>query len=161
MPHFDDGGEEKEAAKTRLHCPAFAFIVQCSNARLTSALTLSFTIMELFMHNLPPDLTDQGLNEHLTPFVKALNIRDWSCQKQRKKRLGSITFLRSKDGEQFQRQHGQQPVPGANYSGQARFTARLIILGTPVYCMHSKNDPDPFLLKSLAKLAEDRQEAEQ
>ncbi|KAF1842606.1 RdRP-domain-containing protein [Cucurbitaria berberidis CBS 394.84] len=99
--------------------------------------------MELFMHNLPPHITDNELKRHLTPLVNSLGIRDWSCQKQRKKKFGNITFLYANDGTRFQK---QTPV---------------VILNTPAYCKPSKYDPDPFLLKSLAKSAEDRQEAEQ
>ena len=101
--------------------------------------------MELFIDNLPPHITDNELKRHLTPLVKTLEIKDWSCQKQRKKKCGSITFLRLSDGGRFLRQ----------------YRSSLVILDTPASCRTSRYDPDPFLLKSLAKSAEDRQEAEQ
>lgn len=116
--------------------------------------------MELFLQNLPPHITDNDLKRHLTPFVSALGIKDWSSQKQRKKNFGSITFLHLNDGERFQREHGQ-PILGGNRSHYPKRRSSLVILDTPAYCKPSKYDPDPFLLKSLAKSAEDREEAEQ
>jgi len=112
------------------------------------------------MHNLPPNISDKELKKHLTPLVKSLNIKDWSCQKQQKKKFGSITFLYPEDGEKFQRKYGQQPS-GASRLRQPRFTPHMTILDTPVYCIRNKYAPDPFLLKALLKSAEDRKEAEQ
>jgi len=116
--------------------------------------------MDLFLHNLPPNISHTELKRYLTPLVNSLKIEDWSCQKQRKKKFGSITFLHFKDGEQFQKKYGQQPS-GVSGSGVTKHISQLTILGTPVYCTPSRYGPDRFLLKALAKSAEDRQEAEQ
>ncbi|KAI0130271.1 RNA-dependent RNA polymerase [Xylariales sp. AK1849] len=116
--------------------------------------------MEVFMHNLPLDLSDQGLQKHMTPLVKALGIKDWNCQKQRKRKTGAITFLHVGDGEKFLRQHGEQEMAGVlGRDGQARMRARLTILNTPVYCKRSFHVPDAFLLKSLSKTADDLRDA--
>lgn len=116
--------------------------------------------MEVFLQNLPPDLGDQGLKDHLTPLLKALNIVDWICHKQRKRKNGNTTFLHAKDGEEFLRQHGEQQTGLFNKKGQPRTIARLRILNMPVYCKQSRNPPDNFLLKSLEKAAYDRHQRE-
>lgn len=110
------------------------------------------------MSNLPLDLTDTGLKNHLKPLVKKIQITDWDCQKPRKKNYGSATFLRTIDGQEFLRHYGQRPC---FIGAKARFEPRLNILGSAVYCKLSKNPPDLFLLRSLKKSAEDRREAEQ
>ncbi|KAI1084614.1 rna-dependent rna polymerase [Whalleya microplaca] len=113
--------------------------------------------MEIFMSNLPKDLTDQGLRKQLEPHVKdRLKIYDWDCQKSRGKHVGSITFLRRTDGELFLRVYGETPVPGWTRNGQQRTRARLTLLNNYVYCKESKNSPDTFLLKTIVKAAEER-----
>lgn len=100
--------------------------------------------MEVFLRQIPPDLTDDGLEKHLAPKIKALGIRDWSCQKARKKPFGKVTFLRARDGGDFLQRH-----------------PTITILGRFVHCTLSKNPPDTILLKCLQKTAEDRQKAGQ
>lgn len=107
------------------------------------------------MENLPPDLTDQGLRKQLVPFMKALYVNDWYCQKPRKKPFGTVVFLLSPDGQRFLQQHGEQTLPSKGLT-KPRSKARLTIMGKYVYCNLSKNRADPFALKCLAKLAEDR-----
>ncbi|KAL1600457.1 hypothetical protein SLS60_006843 [Paraconiothyrium brasiliense] len=114
--------------------------------------------MEVFMRGLPLDLTDQGLQNHLAPVVKALYIKDWSCQKPRKKTFGSVTFLLYTDGQRFLQRHGEQAMPPEMFS-KPKSKARLKILDRYVYCSLSKKSPDPFLLKCLKKSAEDRRAA--
>jgi hypothetical protein len=113
-------------------------------------------VMDVFLRNLPADLTDQGLKGQLIRFTKALNIYDWSCQKPRSKSFGFITFLHPQDGEKFLRHHGQNRSLGKSKSGMG-----LEILGTKIYCKCSNRDPDQYLLKSLTKSAEDRYQENQ
>jgi hypothetical protein len=104
--------------------------------------------MEVFLQNLPPDLTDRALQKQLTQFLEVLGILDWTCQKPRKKPFGNITFLHPKDGERFL----------AIYSGRNR----LVIFGSQVKCSPSRRGkPDPFLLRNLTKSADDRHRAKQ
>ncbi|OAG12010.1 RdRP-domain-containing protein [Paraphaeosphaeria sporulosa] len=111
--------------------------------------------MEVFLRNMPPDLTDHGFRNHLAPFMKTLHINDWHCLKPRKKSFGTITFLLYPDGQRFLQQHGEEAMPFTILS-KPQFKARLTIMGRLVYCNLSKKQADPFLLKSLAKSAEDR-----
>ncbi|RYP64420.1 hypothetical protein DL770_009205 [Monosporascus sp. CRB-9-2] len=113
--------------------------------------------MECRMRNLPKDLTDRGLRRELQPWIRALNITDWTCEKPRGKGYGTVTFLRPADGEKFLRQHSEEILPGLfTRNGQQRSRSRLTILGTHVYCSQGQKVPDVYLLKSLADIAEDR-----
>lgn len=107
------------------------------------------------MRNLPLDLTDHGLQFHLKPLMIALHIKDWDCQKGRKKPFGSITFLRHKDGQNFLSKY-EQEATNSLMSPKPQFKARMKILDRPVFCTISNKEPDPLLLRCLTKAAEDR-----
>lgn len=113
------------------------------------------------MRNLPNQLTVQSLQSQLSPWIKALNITEWSCDKPRGKSYGTVTFLSQTDGEKFLRQHSETIVPGAMRKGRPATQSRLKILGTPVYCNQSKNKPDPLMLKSMQKTREDKKQQDQ
>ncbi|PVH92838.1 hypothetical protein DM02DRAFT_677234 [Periconia macrospinosa] len=116
--------------------------------------------MEVFMRNLPLDLTDHGLQNHLTPMVKGLHIKDWSCQKVRKKPFRSVTFLLLEDGQRFLQRYGQEVIPSGMFC-KSQDKTLMMILGKPVYCTLSKKPPDPFLLKCLVKSAQDRRKTKE
>jgi hypothetical protein len=117
--------------------------------------------MEVYLQNLPPDLTDHGLKDQLNRYTTALGIQEWSCQKPRKRPFGFLTFLHHKDGDRFLEHYQQRPDSGINIAGIARSNARLIISGHNVVCKRSNKHPDEFLLKSLIKSAEDRLKPQQ
>jgi hypothetical protein len=112
--------------------------------------------MEVFLTGLPPDLTDRSLQSQLTPYLETVNIRDWSCQKPRKKPFGNITFLRADDGQRFLQRYERPSFPGAK-----RYATGLVIFGSRVTCKLSNRLPDTFLLRSLTKSAAEREEADQ
>lgn len=115
--------------------------------------------LEVFMANLPGDLTEYGLKMQLSPFiVEKLGITDWACQKIRGKKFGSVTFLYRAHGERFLQVHGEEPMFGLDRKGQPRKRARLAFLGVMVYCRRSDKQLDPFLLGTLVKEAEDRKQ---
>ncbi|KAK7752663.1 hypothetical protein SLS62_005432 [Diatrype stigma] len=117
--------------------------------------------MECFMRNLPSHLTVQSLQGQLSPWIKALNITEWSCDKPHGKSYGTVAFLSKADGEKFLRQHSEVIVPGAMRKGRPVSQSRLKILGMSVYCNRSKNEPDPYLLKSMQKTREDNKQQDQ
>ncbi|KAI1337354.1 RdRP-domain-containing protein [Xylariaceae sp. FL0016] len=110
----------------------------------------------VFMRNLPPELTDQGLSTQLESFMNDIGVKDWDCFKQRSKSLGNVTFLHRTDGERFLGRWGEVVAPGVNNRGQVNTRANLFLLGKPVFCTQSDRSPDAFLLKHLAKKANDR-----
>ncbi|KAL3458071.1 RNA dependent RNA polymerase-domain-containing protein [Aspergillus heterothallicus] len=107
--------------------------------------------MEVFLHNLPVDLTEHGLKQQLAPFMKALAIDDYSCDKPKKKRIGNITFLKSSDGRRFLAMHGETRL-----QNQTRPISNLRLLGTPVFCQLSKREPHEYALRALAHNSNER-----
>ncbi|KAI5860371.1 RdRP-domain-containing protein [Durotheca rogersii] len=113
--------------------------------------------MEVFIRGLPSDLSDKSLEMQLTGFMKKLRITNWTCQKSRKKSIGSITFLHRVDGEKFLRTHGEKEIPGISKNGKPRTRAQLQLFNSNIYCKASDRIPDQFLLRTLLKTAEDEQ----
>ncbi|KAL3487626.1 RNA dependent RNA polymerase-domain-containing protein, partial [Aspergillus germanicus] len=107
--------------------------------------------MEVFLHNLPVNLTEDGLKQQLLEFMNALGIEDYSCDKPRKKRFGNITFLNIYDGRRFLSTHGET-FP----QGQKRPVSNLRLLGTPVFCKVNNREPLDYALKALAHNANER-----
>ncbi|OTA57896.1 RdRP-domain-containing protein [Hypoxylon sp. EC38] len=96
--------------------------------------------LEVYIPDLPRGLTEHGLTTHLTPIINdRLGIAEWVCQKHSRKTFGTITFLHRIHGERFLLQ------------------PRFFLLGQWVIFRKSKNNPDPFLLKSMRKTADDLQ----
>ncbi|KAI1409975.1 RdRP-domain-containing protein [Hypoxylon sp. FL1857] len=94
--------------------------------------------LEVFIPDLPHSLTEHGLATHLTPIITdGLGITDWVCQKPRRKPFGTVTFLHRQHGERFLTR------------------PRFFLLGQWVKCRRSNKNPDPFLLKTMLKTAED------
>lgn len=107
--------------------------------------------MEVFLHIHPPDLSKDGLKYQLAPFVRALVILDWSCEKPRKKRFAPVIFLNQADGERFLVSHGEEYLEGST-----RLRSRLMLLGFHVFCKKSNRDPDGYTLRHLAHEAQER-----
>ncbi|KAI1214371.1 RdRP-domain-containing protein [Annulohypoxylon truncatum] len=106
--------------------------------------------LEVFVPNLPVGLTDHSLRKQLDPYITGtLNIKDWTCEKNRGKPFGNITFLHRSHGERFLDTYGNQRIRRNNPQ------ARLVLLGREVQCRKSNRSPNSFLLKSLLKTAED------
>ncbi|KAK7981199.1 FAD/NAD(P)-binding domain-containing protein [Apiospora arundinis] len=113
--------------------------------------------MDVFVSNLPQDISDKAFRTQLAPKLSALGIGDWSCNKQRKKKNGTITFLRAHDGEAFLRAHGALDMPGqTGKNGKIKQQARLYLWGDRIFCHRGRQEPDPFHLKALQKAGNDR-----
>lgn len=83
--------------------------------------------MELFLKNVPPNLTDDTLEDELRPFMERLKIEDWTCDKPRHKTRAWVSFLNGPDGLKFLASHGElsedssvqtQPTRAAEESGK-------------------------------------------
>ncbi|OJJ50415.1 hypothetical protein ASPZODRAFT_164365 [Penicilliopsis zonata CBS 506.65] len=122
-------------------------------ARLPSTATT--VKLEVFIHNLPRDLTEDGLTTHLQPFLTKLGILDYLCEKPKKKTFGHVTFLSHSDGTRFLAVHGEETLP-ENSRGRPALRSRLKLMGVGVYCKLSVRQPQKFTLKSLQLTAEER-----
>ncbi|KAF4169051.1 hypothetical protein CNMCM6936_009648 [Aspergillus lentulus] len=113
--------------------------------------------MEVFLHNLPSHLTDEGLRKQLEPFVRRLGIVDYLCEKPKRKPFGHVTFLHREDGERFILAHGQEELPQAiGTRGRPRLKSKMQLVGTDVFCARSKRPPQELALRSLEHTAEQR-----
>jgi hypothetical protein len=112
--------------------------------------------MEVFIHNVPIDLTCHGFNRELQPFMRQLQIRDFLCEKPKKKRFGTVTFLNTKDGGRFLAVHGQQEEPRVSFLHRPRLVSNLQLMGVAVYCKESKHPPRSRALGTLEYDAEQR-----
>src|SRR5690348_6172136 len=114
--------------------------------------------MEVFLSNLPADLTDRSLQTQLHPFLEKLSITNYSCGVQKNKKIGYLTFLHSADGITFLVHHGEstQSKPNPNYG--LRREARLFLMGDGVLCRPSTNKTmSQFDLASIRHEVEKRQ----
>ncbi|KAI9929614.1 hypothetical protein MW887_001088 [Aspergillus wentii] len=109
--------------------------------------------MEVFLHNLPVDLSGDGLKDQLEPFMDDLRIVDFVCDKPKRKRIGNITFLNRRDAEVFLVTHGEYST---FQRGRVRPVSKLKILGTDVFCKPSNRPAQDFALKNLSHVAEER-----
>ncbi|KAH9893857.1 rna-dependent rna polymerase [Xylariomycetidae sp. FL2044] len=115
--------------------------------------------MDLFLNNVPEDLNDTSLAKHLTPHLKELDVSNWSCQKRRKGKTATISFLRKEDAERFLHKHGHVERLGTqDAKGRTKATARLQLLNRPVYCERSRFPIDPLMLQSLQSEREKRRQ---
>jgi RNA dependent RNA polymerase len=108
--------------------------------------------MEVFMRNLPRDLTEDGLQTQLEPFMTRLGIVDYLCEKPRRKPFGNVTFLHRRDGQNFLNVHGQD---------RPSLKSKLQLMGTQVLCTLSNRPPQDFALKSLQHTVEQREQLSQ
>ncbi|KAK8108246.1 RNA-dependent RNA polymerase [Apiospora kogelbergensis] len=114
--------------------------------------------MDVFLSNLPQDITDKALKTQLAVKLSALGIQDWACNKQRKTKNGTITFLHAHHGESFLQHHGAHDMPGQiGRNGKTKQKARLYLFGGRIFCHRGRQEPDPFHLKALQKASNDLQ----
>ncbi|KAL2131950.1 hypothetical protein VTI74DRAFT_4405 [Chaetomium olivicolor] len=119
--------------------------------------------MEVFLRNLPPDLTDHGVHRQLQPFMERLSVTDYLTEKQRSKTIGHLTFLHEADGIRFLQHHGEESLipsqfaqpPGQTFNRgiAARYPAtraRLTLMGKDVFCKLSNRKPDELTLRTIS-----------
>jgi hypothetical protein len=110
--------------------------------------SLARPIMEVIIRNLPAQTTEKGLRNFFKPYLEALSISIFSCEKMQRSRTAALTFLHHHQGLLFLMTHGQRETqPGArvNYPN----ITQLYIMGSPIYCAVSNWPPDTFQLRSL------------
>ncbi|GKT52263.1 RNA-dependent RNA polymerase 2 [Colletotrichum spaethianum] len=117
--------------------------------------------MEVFLSNVPLNLTDRTLEQELKPYLNALGILDWSCSSKRDNKFGWVTFLHQNDGHKFLSRHGKQSITtseatriftslgGPKNRKGPREKANLYLMNNPVFVSQSNKPPDPFVLKNL------------
>jgi RNA dependent RNA polymerase len=104
--------------------------------------------MEVFIRNLPEQTTEKRLRKFLKPYLEALSINTFSCEKMQRARIATLTFLYPPQGQLFLMRHGQRETkPGVrvNYPN----VIQLRIMDTPIFCSASNKAPDTFQIRAL------------
>lgn len=120
--------------------------------------------MELFLHNVPKDLIDDGLTSELEPFMKRLRLSHYLCETPRRKAFAHITFLHRIDGMRFLTAHRQEELPQPPYvrsRGRPRLKSNLRIMGTDVFCKLSDRKPQEFALRTIEHTIDQLQQPSQ
>lgn len=99
------------------------------------------------MTNIPQQMTDRVLRNHLQPLMKDLSIDTYRCQKPQQKQFGFLVFLDINDGNRFLEKYGETKA-----SRLLSVTPpKIQVLNTPIYCAKSHKSPNAHLLQSLEK----------
>ncbi|KAE8149813.1 RNA dependent RNA polymerase-domain-containing protein [Aspergillus avenaceus] len=113
--------------------------------------------MEIFLRGLPLYLHRNGLSREIQPLMERLSIKDYHCEKPKKKNIGTITFLHPHEGEKFFQVYGDKRCLFRSPVDGKRFESRLRIMGVSVSCMRSKRQPTKWALRTLVYAAEQRE----
>ena len=100
--------------------------------------------MEVLVKGLPDQMTERNVEKEFKPILERFGIKVFQCQKLRSRGCALITFLDTAKGNAFLI---------AAHSGQRKFLgqAGVMLRGRHLSCSLSRNEPDPYLLKSLRK----------
>ncbi|KAM0351505.1 hypothetical protein ACHAPU_002509 [Fusarium lateritium] len=127
--------------------------------------------MEAFCRNVPQDLSEESFKRELLPFMKALNISDFYCEKPKRRPQAWIKFLNLRDGQAFLDRHGklkrQQDDSKENLNPKYPFqayakskdTPRLRLLKTAVFVEKSTRPVDKHAIAHLKHEREKKQKA--
>jgi RNA dependent RNA polymerase len=107
--------------------------------------------MEVFIRDVPEQVTENRLRSLLQPYMKDQDIKTYHCRKQRQRRIAFLIFLHPHDGNQFLRAYGQDKPFKAGPS----IASKIQILSTPIFCVISNKEPNIYILKSLEKEEKD------
>lgn len=108
--------------------------------------------MEVFVTNIPQQMTDRVLRNHLQPLMKDLSIDTYRCQKPQQKQFGFLVFLDINDGNRFLEKYGETKASRS----LSTTPPKILILNTPIYCAKSHKSPNLHLLQSLEKEKRDQ-----
>ncbi|KAF4986827.1 hypothetical protein FGRMN_10645 [Fusarium graminum] len=127
--------------------------------------------MEALCRNVPQDLSEESFKRELLPFMKALDISDFYCDKPKTKPRAWIKFLNPRDGQAFLDKHGkqkcQQDDSKENFNPRYPLQAyakpkdipRLRILKAAVFVEKSTRPLDKHMFAHLKHEREKKQKA--
>lgn len=112
-----------------------------------------FFKMDVFVKNLPEQMTEKQVNNYFRPHLERLGIKTYHCDKLKSKGCAILTILDIPKAKQFLYIHGQaQPGP----QGFHAVRQKLFHQNRPVNCSLSNKPPDRFLISNLEKQDKDR-----
>ena len=98
--------------------------------------------MEVFINNLPDQISDKQLEKYLRPILANLSIHVFCTQKLSRRGCAKITFLHASQGQQFLNIHGQTSAGSVP-------TRQLHHMTHAIHFMPSRHRPDLHLLLAL------------
>ncbi|MDI1487930.1 MAG: hypothetical protein OHK93_007204 [Ramalina farinacea] len=100
--------------------------------------------MEVLVKGLPDQMTERNVEKEFRPILERFGIKVFQCQKLRSRGCALISFVDKNKGNAFL---------VAAHSGQRKFLGQpgVVLHGKYLRCSLSRNEPDPYLLKSLRK----------
>ena len=111
--------------------------------------------MEVHVHSVPKQTTENGLKKFLKPKLLSLSIQVFDCRKPRGKDFAKLTFLNAGDGNRFLAHYGQaKPKLFPRIVPQVQ-PAKLVFHNQPIYCEQSRYRANSQLLRCLQKEAKD------
>jgi RNA dependent RNA polymerase len=108
--------------------------------------------MEVFIRDVPQQVTENGLRNLLRPYMNDQGIKIYHCQKQQQKQFAFLVFLHVQDGNKFLLAYGQDKP----FRNGPSIPPKIRILSTPIYCVVSMKSPNILILNSLAKEEKDQ-----
>jgi hypothetical protein len=103
--------------------------------------------MEVFIAGVPERETERSLNSFFKDILGRLQMENWMCQKQHRKKWAKLVFLNPRDGQKFLTLHGQiKTLTGGYYPFPG--STNLIFKGYQLKCRQSDRI-DKFALRSL------------
>jgi hypothetical protein len=103
--------------------------------------------MEVFIRDVPEQVTENVLRNLLRPYMNDQGIKTYHCRKQQQKKFAFLLFLHIHDGNKFLHAYGQNKPPKT----VPMIPPKIQILSIPIYCVISNKPPNVHMLNSLAK----------
>ena len=108
--------------------------------------------MEVFIQDVPAQLTDDSLQNLLRPYMDKLSIKTYHCQKPRQRQIAFLTFLTADDGKKFLLAYGQEKPSWLSLPPPAKITVKSV----PIFCTKSTKPANQHILRMLEKEDNDR-----
>ncbi|KAE9375996.1 rna-dependent rna polymeras-like protein [Stipitochalara longipes BDJ] len=102
--------------------------------------------MEVFIRDVPEQVTELGLRNLLRPYMNKQGIKTYHCRKQQQRKFAFLIFLHIHEGSKFLLAYGQEKP---SRTGPV-IPAKIQILSTPIFCVISNKSPNIHMLNSLA-----------
>ena len=104
--------------------------------------------MDIFIRNLPDQMTEKDVSRLLRPYFERVGISTWKCDKLKSKGCAIMTVVDIPKAQRFLQLHGQVQQTSAP---KARVRNPIFHLNRLLFCSLSNKPIDTFLVKSLEK----------
>ncbi|KAH0536953.1 hypothetical protein FGG08_006218 [Glutinoglossum americanum] len=106
--------------------------------------------MEIFVYNIPYQVSEKRLDKFFRRYLAECSIQAYHCQKLRGKGWATLTVGDKNLGQKFLSLHEKGP-------GSQNAKVQLVLMNRHIYCKTSNKQPDGYLVESLQKEEADNQ----